>query len=459
MPLSPQEELELIELEQESRRRQAPVEPQAQDPRGMNFTPDPTAESVRQQFKEPGEFIPSAELQQAIEPLAAGVVGGLTSDVIAPPQKMIEEAPGRVASGEVLGGIAQAAVLPAKKVFDAASGAVSGFNTAQGGLPQKLMGGLFGAGINVLGGSAAKGISKGATAAAKGVSKLATQAGEGLEKLALGIKQSDVFRFAAKGKKQAGESVSELVSTLKNAGIFKRGASPEALEQSLNEISQNAGLRLERSFAKLDETGHALPTEELLGKIDEELSRLKQFPEGFSDKITRLESFRNDLAVSPAANASQLRTMTQIVADEAFDKSGTIVDNEAFKVWQSLKDATDNLANSVGGTLGDELREANKLYATTVKARPAIARKAASQEAGESLRKQATGLVDKAATRAVSGSVEWVKKNSDKLSKMKLYGPILHGAASRGPQALAATYYRLSQQYPDFKEQVEALDE
>lgn len=421
---------------------------------GMNFTPDPTAQAVRLANREQGEFVPPPELQQAVTNDVAGVVQGFTNDA-APVPEGVEP----TLRGNIMGGIAQAAVLPQKKAFDAASGAMQGFNTTEGSIPKKLIGGLFGAGLSLAGGAAGKGLAKGVETLAKGASKVATSAEKSLDKLALGIRQGDVLKFARKGKKLAADSTEDVVEILKKEGIFNRGASPEALEQSLEEIRHRAATNLENTFSQIDASGHVLPSKELLGVLDQELSRLKQFPEGFSDKISRLESFRNDISLMPEANASQLRTMTQIVADEAFDRSGMVVDNEAFKVWQSLKDATDTLADSVGGDLGNSLKESNKVYATTQKALPAIARKAAGQEAGKGLIKQGKELLDDSASKLTRGSVAWVTKNADKLSKVKIYGPILHGAASRGPQALAAAYYRLSQSDPAFNEAIKGLDD
>lgn len=383
--------------------------------------------------------------------LRRGVASGLTSGIVQPDREDIKAAPGLAMTGELAGGVAQALMLPEKRAFDALSGGVQGFNAFEGTIPQKIVSGVVGAGIGFGLGGAGK--------LAGGTLKAVREIPEKAAQKAIGLQSSDLFRIAQKGKKMVGETTKDVVNTLRDAGIFSKGAAPEAIERSLHEIRDVTSQKLDNIFLSLDASGHQIPTVELSSQIDDRLKQLKEFPEAFSDKIKKLEAFQRDLELAPAVSASKLRTMTQIVAEETFDKSGQIIDKEAFKVWQSLKDATDNLASKVGGQLGEELAQANKIYHASQQALPAVARKVAKEETTSFFTnplKKAGQTAEGLAVKYVVGSPQWLQNNVKRLGK---FAPVLQQAISRGGQSAAVNFFRLSQSNPEFREKLRELEE
>jgi hypothetical protein len=225
----------------------------------------------------------------------------------------------------------------------------------------------------------------------------------------------------------------------------------------LKEISEGAGQKLDNLFAELDATGHSIPSSELSGQIDMQLRELEAFPEGFGPEIERLKSFQRDLERSPVVGASRLRQMSQIVGDRAFDSNGAVVDKEAFEVWKGLKDATDNIADQVGGEIGAELKQANQTYHAAQQARPAIARKVAKLKdtslivnpVKKTLQKVEGEVID-----SLVGTPQWLQKNVKRLGR---FAPVLQQAISRGGQSAAVNFYKLQQTNSEFRDKLKEL--
>lgn len=416
----------------------------------------------------------SAEAPSIMGSLARGVASGATSGLSTMSSKgniADDQALNPVATtvGEVIGSTAQGMLLPGKKIYDTASGGIEGFSKSQGQPPlERAKATATGAVLGLAFGAIGRKLSGLFPKAAPTLLKKS-------ENKALGVMATDLNKASQKGARVGAEVIQKNVDALKSRGILSQGLSPEAVQEQLFRIKNEANGRLDSLIEQLDANGFSVDSKEVAHALDQEIEKLAVAKRANAGIISDIEKWRADIADLGRAElqsgggapigelpvgipASMLRNLKTQVADRAFGPFGEVKDDAAFAVWRNLQEATHAIGKKVGGDIGKAIQEESRILKAAIDMSPAVSRRANKSFMEPAIKSPvAYGLeaLHKGTEKAIIGSSEWLEKNRAVLGK---YGPVIEAAMSRGPRAVASQLYLIQQRDPEFREKLKELE-
>ena len=185
-------------------------------------------------------------------------------------------------------GAAEGATLAAKLGTAAAQGAAFGLGSSKaditkGELDKAARDAIVSGGVS----AGISGALSGLPAAFKYLSGKSADQAERLAESATGATRAQAEKFAPDAGRE-----------LLDRGVVKFGDSPASISSRAKAMMAQSGDDINQAISSIDQGGASIPSEDVLGAINEAAQRIKQKGAGFADQVRALDKIKEDIAES-----------------------------------------------------------------------------------------------------------------------------------------------------------------